>query len=277
MEWSKVDTKVWNDEWFSELDKDDKLLWLYLLTNPFITWSKVYECPILMMSAQTGIDKLMIKKTIQRFIDDKKMLFENGYVVVINSMRYSTFNQVTLKTCRNEIESLPERIFNLSEVQDKYCHITGTIKPVIEKLPETKPTKQPKPVKEATADIELSEKGKSILAIASKHVADSLESLDGIKSNKKMSLTNKQIESLLTKYGYDLLIFRMRKWYKQKLYSNTRKYKDDNLGIQADWIDKCVAEEYTKNGKSELTESGLTKEQAEAYNLELRRKAGLIK
>jgi hypothetical protein len=40
-----IHTKIWRDEWFSELPDDGKLIWFYMLTNPSASVCGMFKLP----------------------------------------------------------------------------------------------------------------------------------------------------------------------------------------------------------------------------------------
>jgi hypothetical protein len=61
-----INTKFWRDSYIEDLDPTEKLLFLYLLTNPDTNICGVYELPLKIIAADTGIDKEMVKKLLNR-------------------------------------------------------------------------------------------------------------------------------------------------------------------------------------------------------------------
>ena len=70
-----INTKIWSDNYFEELDPTEKLLFLYFLTNIYTNICGIYEIPLKIIAVETGIDKEMVKKILQRFESDKKIFY----------------------------------------------------------------------------------------------------------------------------------------------------------------------------------------------------------
>jgi len=106
-----VSTTFWRDEYVSNLDPIEKLLFLYLLTNPDTNISGVYQLPIKIMATDTGIDKDMLTKIIGRFQDDDKVMYQDGWVVVKNFIKHQNYNSISVKTgIERELDTLPTKI-----------------------------------------------------------------------------------------------------------------------------------------------------------------------
>lgn len=87
-----INTKFWIDGYISNLDPIEKLLYLYLLTNPNSTIAGVYEVPVKSIAVDTGLDKEMVIKILARFENDDKVLYKNGWVAIKNFTKHQKDN-----------------------------------------------------------------------------------------------------------------------------------------------------------------------------------------
>jgi len=87
-----VDTKFWDDNYIMDKDPIEKLLFLYLLTNTLTNIIGIYEISIKRIAFDTGIDKEMVLKILERFEIDNKIKYENGWVIIKNFTRYQLDN-----------------------------------------------------------------------------------------------------------------------------------------------------------------------------------------
>jgi len=106
-----VNTRFWDDNYASNLDPIEKLLFLYFLTNTSTNISGVYEIPIKKVANETGIDKEMVEKIINRFSKDNKIFYKDGWVVIKNFIKHQ--NQKSPKVSKGiveEFKNVPENI-----------------------------------------------------------------------------------------------------------------------------------------------------------------------
>lgn len=92
-----VNTKFWSDSYVSELDPIEKLLFIYLFTNPFTSLSGIYEITLKQIALDTGIDKEMIIKIINRFTRDKKAVYSNGFIGLKNFIKHQNQGSPKIK------------------------------------------------------------------------------------------------------------------------------------------------------------------------------------
>jgi hypothetical protein len=105
-----INTKFWDDSYIIELDPIEKLLFLYFLTNPLTNLSGIYEISLKRTAFDTGIDRDMIKKILERFSQDEKMHYIDGWIIIVHFLRYQTLNPNILKGIKKAFMELPEMI-----------------------------------------------------------------------------------------------------------------------------------------------------------------------
>jgi len=105
-----VNTHFWADNYSAELDPIEKLLFLYLLTNDQTNMLGCYEMRLRQIALDTGIDKDMILKIIDRFKKDQKAEYFEGYVIVYNFPKHQSYNPNMLKSAAACVNSTPESI-----------------------------------------------------------------------------------------------------------------------------------------------------------------------
>lgn len=87
-----VNTHFWNDNYIIDLDPIEKLLFLYLLTNPNTNMLGIYELHVRKIAFETGIDKDMVLKIFDRFTEANKVKYVDGYVILQNFLKNQSFN-----------------------------------------------------------------------------------------------------------------------------------------------------------------------------------------
>lgn len=106
-----INTKFWDDNYTSNLDPIEKLLFLYILTNTSTNISGVYEIPLKKIANETGIDKEMLLKMMERFAKDRKIFYVEGWMWVRNFIKNQ--NQGSPKVqegIKRELEAVPSEI-----------------------------------------------------------------------------------------------------------------------------------------------------------------------
>lgn len=113
-----VNTKFWQDTYITDLDPIEKLLFLYLLTNPLCNIAGVYEISLRQIAFDTGIDKDMVQKIFNRFEADNKIIYKNNYIILLNFIKNQSYNDSMKKGAMNILGSLPQDIQKLAKERE---------------------------------------------------------------------------------------------------------------------------------------------------------------
>ncbi len=113
-------TRFWQDSYVSDLDPSEKLLFVYSITSPALGLTGIYEIPIKNIALETGIDKEMILKIFKRLEQDKKVIYKNGWLCVVNYPKYQRFSgDKLLIAVEREIKAIPSDILKFF-IKNKY-------------------------------------------------------------------------------------------------------------------------------------------------------------
>jgi hypothetical protein len=77
---------MWQDNWFLSLRPDEKLVWIFLLTNEYSHISGLFELPRPLMRSLTGIDDW--EAILSDFVGAKKILYGDGWVYILNKSKH---------------------------------------------------------------------------------------------------------------------------------------------------------------------------------------------
>lgn len=80
----------WRKDYIEDLNTDEKILFLYLLTNEYSNIIGIYELSTIFMELDTGIEKKEIYKILKRFQEDDKIyFFDNKWVGIKDIFEYT--------------------------------------------------------------------------------------------------------------------------------------------------------------------------------------------
>lgn len=107
-----VNTRFWVDDYISNLDPVEKLLFLYFLTSPATDISGVYEIPLKTIATDTGIDHQTVARIIKRFGRDKKIFYVSGWVGVVNFAKHQLDNPSVRLGIKSGLSKAPQFILD---------------------------------------------------------------------------------------------------------------------------------------------------------------------
>lgn len=116
-EFRQIHTRIWKDDWFSELDLDARLLFIYLFSNEQAEVGGVYELPIKYMAVEVGMTNARILKLLAQFEQAGKVFYRGKWVWVVNLRKYNeTKSDSVAKRIKKDLDLLPN-----GELKEMYC------------------------------------------------------------------------------------------------------------------------------------------------------------
>jgi hypothetical protein len=88
----QIHTQIWKDEWFIELEPDEKLLFIYLFSNDLASISGLYKIPIRVICNETGLSREFISQTMAKFQDADKIFYQDGVLWIKKMSKYHVNN-----------------------------------------------------------------------------------------------------------------------------------------------------------------------------------------
>lgn len=88
----QIQTTYWEDVYVEDLEPEEKLLFLYLLTNTHTRQCGVYEISIRAISIDTGLSKEDVKKVMDQLIEAGKIQYNdaNKEIYIVNWLKYNS-------------------------------------------------------------------------------------------------------------------------------------------------------------------------------------------
>lgn len=171
-----VKDEIWDDDWFYELDPSEKLVWLFLLTNPRGNIAGIYKLNKKWASQATGLDLDVFKTILSRFVRDEKILDEENWIGLINFHKHLAYRNASVGLgivrlykdstgCPQALHSLwvtllNSTLLNLSDRDDKSSTLKEEIKIILMAW-----NRQPDDEVEVTLDMDSREEVKTVAKV----------------------------------------------------------------------------------------------------------------
>lgn len=117
----QIHTQIWRDNWFLDLEPDEKLMFIYLFSNDSTNLAGLYEIHERVIQLETGLDKARIEEILKRFEREGKVHYQDGVVWMVNMKKYHS--NAGEKVQKN-IDSMVMGIHDC-ELKQKYCIANG--------------------------------------------------------------------------------------------------------------------------------------------------------
>jgi len=103
-----VDTCFWDDGYIAKLDPSEKLLFLYLLTNPLTTICGVYQIELRRIAFDTGFDPDTVTRMLIRLERDGKCSYREGWIALRNWIKHQRIrNRNVRRGIDRELSAVP--------------------------------------------------------------------------------------------------------------------------------------------------------------------------
>lgn len=147
-----INTKFWSDGYIGELEPMDRYLFLYLLTNEHTDICGIYEITFRTISFETGIDLDRLSKTMERFSNDKKIYYVDGWVCIKNFSKHQAVNDKIKIGIKRSLSEIPQQIIDKMIAYDSLSIDCQLLKLKLKLKLKTLGDKSPKsnPLKETT-------------------------------------------------------------------------------------------------------------------------------
>jgi len=87
-----IKDEIWDDDWFYDLDPSEKLIWIFLLTNPRANITGIFKVNTRWVANLTGFDKDVVNNVFKRFVSDGKILWENDWIGIVNFHKHLAYS-----------------------------------------------------------------------------------------------------------------------------------------------------------------------------------------
>lgn len=115
-----IKDELWDDEWFYELDPVEKLVWVFLLTNPRNNIAGVYQLSRRYGANATGLDTDVFVSVLTRFSEADKIKLSDEWIVLCNFHKHQSKNPKVEAGVVRILESLPYNILSLLPMDSLY-------------------------------------------------------------------------------------------------------------------------------------------------------------
>lgn len=104
-------TRFWHDNYISDLNPKEKLTFVYLITNEKVNICGIYELPDKYVKFDLGLRQTELDKIKQKFMEDGKFVFIDGWIKILNYETYNRFvGEKNEKAKENELALIPIKI-----------------------------------------------------------------------------------------------------------------------------------------------------------------------
>lgn len=132
-------TKFWTDTTIRKLSSEARLLFIYLITNPFVSLTSYYEIDNGQILIDTGLDNKRFLKAKKELEENRRSFFYNGWVFIPNLDKHNPYwkSDKTRKAYDEELKNIPNDTLDYFKRKND-SSMDSTINTTINSTPKTK-------------------------------------------------------------------------------------------------------------------------------------------
>jgi hypothetical protein len=105
-----IKSSLWSDDWFTEIKVDEKLIWIYLLSNDQSNIAGIYKTTPALIKRMTDIPVERVKSILAFFEEDRKAFYYKRYIIIANRVKYNSDSPKITSGVIKIIRSLPKTV-----------------------------------------------------------------------------------------------------------------------------------------------------------------------
>jgi len=98
---------IWSDPWFEELTPNQKLCWIYLLTNSHCNLLGIYELSAKKGAFESGLSLQVFQSSLDKFTEDRKIILVDNFIIILNHLKNQALNPNMETSAEKNFNSLP--------------------------------------------------------------------------------------------------------------------------------------------------------------------------
>lgn len=122
-----VSTKFWHDPWIQDLSIDQKLLYLYLITNEHLDLCGIYEISIRTISFECGLDNKSVSKALEAFQKSGKIFYHEGWISIKNFQKNQKVNPNIKLGIERSLSLIPAKTLKAFESLSNHSTLNLTL------------------------------------------------------------------------------------------------------------------------------------------------------
>ena len=112
MKYRQIKTSFWEDGYTLKLSHLEKVLFLYLFTNPKVNMTGIYELPDVLICPTLGCTVDELNQMKKKFEQDEKYYFYDGWVYINNFSKHNKYSsaQNIIDSFMRDLNAIPPKV-----------------------------------------------------------------------------------------------------------------------------------------------------------------------
>lgn len=124
-----VNTRFWDDTYVAELSPNEKLAFLYLLTNALTTIGGVYELSLKRAAFDVGLPIRELRDAFEKLETDRKIVRKEDWIGIVNFVKHQSLNPKVKRGIEIEHEKAPRDLVERLKIPTEFFAASFRRKP----------------------------------------------------------------------------------------------------------------------------------------------------
>lgn len=105
-----ISTRTWGESWFEPLTTTEKLIWIYLLTNPATNMLGIYGLTIRRIGYDCNTSTQVVRRCIKKLEELDLIIMIHGYVIINHWLTQNAMNPSMKVSALKDFDNLPGKV-----------------------------------------------------------------------------------------------------------------------------------------------------------------------
>ena len=105
-----LNTRIWGESWFEPLTATEKLIWIYLLTNPATNMLGIYGLTVRRIGYDCNTSAQIVRRCIKKLEDLKLIIMIHEHIIITHWLTQNAMNPSMKLSALKDFDNLPDKV-----------------------------------------------------------------------------------------------------------------------------------------------------------------------
>ena len=105
-----ISTRIWGESWFEPLTATEKLIWIYLLTNPATNMLGIYGLTVRRIGYDCNTSAQIVRRCIKKLEELKFIIMIHEHIIITHWLTQNAMNPSMKLSALKDFDNLPDKV-----------------------------------------------------------------------------------------------------------------------------------------------------------------------
>ena len=105
-----LNTRIWGESWFEPLTATEKLIWIYLLTNPATNMLGIYGLTVRRIGYDCNTSAQIVRRCIKKLEELKLIIMIHEHIIITHWLTQNAMNPSMKLSALKDFDNLPDKV-----------------------------------------------------------------------------------------------------------------------------------------------------------------------